>query len=250
MEPRFEGQVAVVTGASRGIGLAIAQRLVDDGARVVVTGRKQPALDEAVAALGPDRAVAVAGHVADAEHRAEVVDRAVRDFGRLDFVVNNTGTNPVQGPMLDLDPEAARKTVEVNVFAALGLVQEAHRRWMGEHGGAVVNVASVAGLRPAPGIGMYGASKAMLTHVTQLLAVELGPHVRVNAVAPAVVKTAFSTALYEGREEEVAAGYPLGRLGVPEDVSGVVTFLLSADAAWMTGQLLVVDGGLLLTGGV
>jgi NAD(P)-dependent dehydrogenase (short-subunit alcohol dehydrogenase family) len=248
---RFEGRTAIVTGASRGIGLAIARRLVDDGAKVVITARKQGPLDEAVAELGgPTHALGVAGNAADADHQAEVVKLAVETFGGADLLVNNTGINPVYGPLLDLDLAAARKIVEVNCLAALAWVQQAHAAWMGEHGGAVVNVSSVAGVKPAPGIGFYGASKAMLTYLTQELAVELGPDVRVNAVAPAVVKTAFATALYEGREEEVAAAYPLKRLGVPDDVGSVVAFLLSPDAAWMTGQTLVVDGGVTLTGGV
>jgi 3-oxoacyl-[acyl-carrier protein] reductase len=120
---------------------------------------------------------------------------------------------------------------------------------MAGHGGAIVNVASIAGLRPAPNIGMYGASKSALIHITEELAVELGPQVRVNAVAPAVVKTRFATALYEGREAEVSAAYPLKRLGTPEDIAGAVTFLLSDDAAWITGQTLAIDGGILLGGG-
>jgi 3-oxoacyl-[acyl-carrier protein] reductase len=121
---------------------------------------------------------------------------------------------------------------------------------MGEHGGAIVNVSSVAATKPAPGIGFYGATKAMLSHITTELALELAPDVRVNGVAPAVVKTKFASALYEGREEQVAAGYPLGRLGTPEDVAGAVAFLLSEDAAWITGRTLVLDGGTTLTGGV
>ncbi|MBJ7530930.1 MAG: SDR family oxidoreductase, partial [Nocardioides sp.] len=145
-----------------------------------------------------------------------------------------------------LDLDAARKIVDVNVVAALGWVQVAHRAWMGEHGGAVVNVASVAGVSSAPGIAMYGASKAMLIHLTKDLAVELGPSVRVNAVAPAVVKTRFAEALFEGREEEVAATYPLRRLGVPDDVAGAVAFLLSEEASWLTGQTVVLDGGVTL----
>ncbi|WP_433566187.1 SDR family oxidoreductase [Nocardia sp. CA-151230] len=248
---RFEGKTAIVTGASRGIGLGIAQRLVDEGARVVITARKQEALDEAVAALGgPSKALAVAGRADDAAHQAETLERAVETFGSADLLVNNTGINPVFGPMVELSLDAARKIVEVNCLAALSWVQHAYRAWMKDHGGAVVNVSSVAGLKPAPGIGFYGSSKAMLTHITQELAVELGPDIRVNAVAPAVVKTKFATALYEGREEQIAAAYPLKRLGVPEDIGSVVAFLLSADAAWLTGQLLVVDGGLTLTGGV
>jgi NAD(P)-dependent dehydrogenase (short-subunit alcohol dehydrogenase family) len=248
---RFEGKTAIVTGASRGIGLGIAQRLVDEGARVVITARKQQALDEAVAALGgPAKALAVAGRADDAAHQAETVKLAVETFGGADLLVNNTGINPVFGPMVEMSMDAARKIVEVNCLAALSWVQQAYQGWMKEHGGAVVNVSSVAGLKPAPGIGFYGSSKAMLTHITQELAVELGPDIRVNAVAPAVVKTQFATALYEGREEQLAATYPLKRLGAPEDIGSVVAFLLSADAAWVTGQLLVIDGGITLTGGV
>jgi NAD(P)-dependent dehydrogenase (short-subunit alcohol dehydrogenase family) len=251
MTERLTGKTAIVTGASRGIGLAIAERLVAEGARVVVTARKQDALEEAVAHLGgPDVALGVAGHADDSDHQAAVVARAVEAFGSLDLLVNNTGINPVYGPLMDLDLDAARKIVDVNCIAAVAWVQQAHRGWMAEHGGSIVNVASVGGLRPAPGIAFYGASKAMLIHLTEELAVELGPDIRVNAVAPAVVKTKFAAALYEGREEQVAASYPLKRLGVPEDIGSVVAFLLSEDAGWMTGQTLTIDGGVLLTGGV
>ncbi len=244
-------KVAIVTGASRGIGLGIAERLVAEGARVVITARKPEALEEAVDALGgPEHALGIAGNAGDAEHRADVVARTVQTFGRLDLLVNNTGINPAYGPLVELDLDAARKIVEVNAIAALAWVQEVHRAWMREHGGSIVNVSSVSGVKPAPGISMYGASKAMLISLTESLAVELGPTIRVNAVAPAVVKTRFATALYEGREEEVSAAYPLKRLGVPEDVGSVVAFLLSDEAGWMTGQTLVVDGGVTMTGGV
>jgi 3-oxoacyl-[acyl-carrier protein] reductase len=248
---RFEGKVALVTGASRGIGLGIAERLVAEGARVCITARTQEALDEAVTALGgPGQAIAVAGRADDIEHQRDALRQTIEAFGSVDLLVNNTGINPVYGPLVDLDLDAARKIVEVNCLAALSWVQQAHRAWMGEHGGAVVNLSSVAGLKPAPGIGFYGASKAMLSHITAELAVELGPDIRVNAVAPAVVKTKFAAALYEGREDQVAASYPLKRLGLPQDIGSVVAFLLSQDAAWVTGQVIVVDGGLTLTGGV
>jgi len=248
---RFEGKTAIVTGASRGIGLAIAQRLVDDGAKVVITGRKEGPLAEAVTELGgPDVALGVAGHADDTDHQADVVAKAIATFGGADLLVNNTGINPAYGPLMEIDLDAARKILDVNCVAALSWAQQIHRAWLAEHGGAIVNVASVAGLRPAPGIAFYGASKAALIHLTEELAVELGPDIRVNAVAPAVVKTRFATALYEGREEEVSAPYPLKRLGVPDDIGSVVAFLLSNDAAWMTGQTLTIDGGVLLRGGV
>ncbi|WP_433622660.1 SDR family oxidoreductase [Nocardia sp. CA-120079] len=248
---RFDGKTAIVTGASRGIGLAIAQRLVADGARVCVTARKKDALDAVIAELGgPEHAIAVAGRADDVEHQTEAIERTLETFGSVDFLVNNAGINPVYGPMVELDLAAARKVFEVNCLAAISWVQQAHKAWLGEHGGSVVNVASVAGIKPAPGIGFYGATKAMLVHITQELAVELGPSIRVNAIAPAVVKTQFATALYDGREEQVASAYPLKRLGVPEDIGSVAAFLLSDDAAWLTGQLIVVDGGVTLTGGV
>ena len=245
-----DGKTAIVTGASRGIGLAVAQRLIDDGANVVITARGEDALIEAVDALGPERAAYVAGKADDPQHQAETVALAIERFGSLDLLVNNTGINPAYGPLLSLEPRAAQKMFDVNVLSALAWVKLAHEAWMSEHGGAIVNVASVAGLRPAPGIAMYGVTKAAVIHLTEELAVELGPSIRVNAVAPAVVKTKFATALYEGREDEVAAPYPLKRLGVTEDIAGVVSFLLSDDAGWMTGQTVTIDGGVLLRGGV
>ena len=247
----LKDRVAIVTGASRGIGLGIAAELVRQGARVCVTARGQEALDAAVAELGgPDVAIGVPGKSDDAEHQAEAVARTIEAFGSLDMLVNNTGINPVYGPIADVDPVAAAKILAVNVLAPLAWTRRARDAWMGEHGGSIVNVASVAGLRPSPGIGMYGISKAALIRLTIELAVELGPRIRVNAVAPAIVKTKFATVLYEGREEQVAAAYPLRRLGVPEDIAGAVAFLLSDQASWITGQTLVLDGGVTLTGGV
>jgi NAD(P)-dependent dehydrogenase (short-subunit alcohol dehydrogenase family) len=248
---RFAGKTAIVTGASRGIGLGIAERLVADGARVVITARKKDALDEAVEHLGgPAHALGIPGKADDLEHQDEVVRQTVETFGSVDFLVNNTGINPAYGPMVELDLAVARKVFEVNCLSSLSWVQKVHAAWMKEHGGAIVNVSSVSSVLPAPNIGWYGATKAMLNSITELLAVELGPDIRVNGVAPAVVKTKFAAALYEGREEQVRQAYPLKRLGVPEDIGSVVAFLLSDDAGWMTGQTVVVDGGVTLTGGV
>lgn len=248
---RFTGKTALITGASRGIGLAVAHRLVEDGARVAITARREEGLAAAVDKLGgPQHALAIAGRADDPEHQLGAVAQTIETFGSLDFLVNNTGINPVYGPLMDLDLGAARKILDVNVLATLAWTQLAYHHWQKEHGGAIVSLASVAGMNAAPGIAMYGASKAALIHLTKDLAAELGPKIRVNAVAPAVVKTAFATALYEGREEEVAAAYPLRRLGVPEDIGSVVAFLLSDDAGWITGQTLVIDGGVTLAGGL
>ena len=246
----FENRVALVTGASRGIGLGIAKELVAGGARVCVTARGADALADAVKELGgPEHAIAVAGKGDDPEHQLDAVTRTMESFGRLDFLVNNTGINPAFGPILDTDLGAAAKTLAVNVLAPLSWVRHARDAWMGEHGGAVVNVASIAGIRPSPALGMYGVSKAALIRLTMQLADELAPKIRVNAVAPGVVKTKFAAALFEGHEEQTAAAYPLKRLGVPEDVASAVAFLLSEQAGWITGQTLVIDGGVTLGGG-
>ncbi|HEY5474935.1 MAG TPA: SDR family oxidoreductase, partial [Candidatus Limnocylindrales bacterium] len=247
-----ENKVAIVTGASRGIGLGIAKRLVADGARVVITARKTEALDEAVEALGgPEHAVAFAGHADDSGHQDEVVAAARETFGRLDYLVNNAGINPSYGPMLEMDIESARKILEVNVLSSFSWTKKAVGAGLGTPeapGGAIVNVASIAGLGATGLLGWYAVSKAAMIHLTTELGYQLGPDVRVNAVAPGIVKTEFAQALYEGREEKLAQRYPLKRLGVPADISGAVSFLLSGDSSWMTGQTIVLDGGASLAG--
>lgn len=245
----LSGKVALITGASRGIGYGIAEALIARGDRVCITGRNEDALKEAVETLGADRVIGVAGKAHDEAHQAVAVERTLEAFGRVDFLVNNAGTNPVFGPIADLDLNVARKVFETNVVSALGLAQKTWHAWQKENGGAIVNITSVAGLSASPFIGAYGISKAAMDNLTRQLAYEYAPGVRVNSIAPAVVKTKFAQALYEGREEEAAAAYPLGRLGVPSDIGGAAAFLTSSQADWITGQTLVVDGGVFLRAG-
>ncbi|MCF0086399.1 MULTISPECIES: SDR family oxidoreductase [unclassified Streptomyces] len=246
----LSGKVALITGASRGIGYGVAEALVARGDRVCITGRNEDALKAAVEALGADRVIGVAGKAHDEEHQAVAVARTMEAFGRVDHLVNNAGTNPVFGAIADLDLNVVRKIFETNVLSALGFAQRTWHAWQKENGGAIVNIASVAGLSASPFIGAYGVSKAAVINLTQQLAHEFAPTVRVNAIAPAVVKTKFAQALYEGREAEAAASYPLGRLGVPSDVGGAAAFLTSEQSDWITGQTLVVDGGIFLNAGV
>ena len=236
---RFSDRVALITGGSRGIGFAIARRLVAEGASVVITGRRQESLDAAVAALG-ERASAVAGKADDPAHRAVAFAHVAERHGRLDHLVNNAGINPAFGPLLQIDSAIAHKILAVNVLATLEWTRDAVAAGLAR---SVVNLSSVSGLSASPNIAFYGISKAAIINLTMQLADELAPGLRVNAVAPAVIKTDFARALYEGREEQVAAPYRLQRLGEPDDVAGPVAFLLSDDAAWITGQTLVIDGG-------
>ncbi|MFE6281535.1 SDR family oxidoreductase [Streptomyces sp. NPDC057877] len=250
MTVELSGKVALITGGSRGIGYGVAEALIARGDRVCITGRNEDALKEAVDRLGSDRAIGVAGKAHDEAHQVIAVERTMEAFGRVDYLVNNAGTNPVFGPIAELDLNVARKVFETNVISALGFAQQTWKAWQRENGGAIVNISSVAGLAPSPFIGAYGVSKAAMINLTVQLAHEFAPKVRVNAIAPAVIKTKFAQALYEGREAEAAAAYPLGRLGVPSDIGGAAAFLTSEQSDWVTGQTLVVDGGIFLNAGV
>ena len=250
MDVRLEGRAGVVTGASRGIGEAIARAMLDAGAEgVVLTGRRPETIAALAQELGP-RAVAVVGNVRDADHAAEAVDVAVRTFGSCDLLVNNAGTNPSGGPLSEVDMAAVDATWEVNQRAPLVWARAAWHGWMRAHGGAIVSIGSVGGLLPAPMLGAYNVSKAALHHLTRQLAQELAPGVRVNAVAAAVVRTRISEALWAADPEAAARAHPLGRLGEPEDVAQAVVFLLSDAADWISGVVLPVDGGLSGAGAV
>ena len=251
-DPRFAGRAAIVTGASRGIGLGIAERLLAEGASVCITARREAELDEALRSLdGGERAIAVAGAADDPAHREAAIAATLAAFGSLGLLVNNAATNPLYGPAIEADLDAVRKIMEVNVVAPLAWAQAAHAAWMGEHGGAVLNVASAGGLIAGELLGPYNVSKAALIHLTRQLALELGPTIRVNAIAPAVVKTRFAKALYEDENAGLAELYPLRRLGEPQDTAALAAFLLSDEASWITGQTVVADGGITLsdTGG-
>ncbi len=252
MTPDFHGKVALVTGASRGIGLAIATELARGGAAVTISSRKPDMIEAAAAQLRSDvadaKVLAVPANTGRDEEREEVVRRTIEEFGRLDVLINNTGINPTYGSLAEADLGAVRKIFDVNVVGALGFVQLALKAWMAEHGGSIVNIASVAGLRSSGLLAAYGASKAALIRLTEELAWQLGPGVRVNAVAPAVVKTKFAEMLYSEREEQAASAYPMKRLGDPADVAQLVAFLASDRASWITGETVRVDGGILATG--
>ncbi|MGH9209517.1 MAG: SDR family oxidoreductase [Acidimicrobiales bacterium] len=251
MEISLKGKVALVTGASRGIGQAIARSYAAAGASVMLSSRKQDALDAVVAEIAADSggdAAAFAAHAGDPEQVAACVAATVERWGRVDVLVNNAATNPYMGPAVDIDLPRFDKTWEVNYRGPVVWVQEAWRASMRDHGGVVVNMASVGGMTVSGMIGHYDITKAALIHLTKTLARELAPGVRVNAIAPGLVKTDFARALWEPNEQAAAAMMPLKRLGEPDDVANAALFLASDMASWITGHTLVVDGGVLLGG--
>ena len=246
MQLTVTDKVAIVTGATRGIGLATARMFLESGASgVTITSRRPENVEAAASELeefGKDRVLALAARADDDEEAERTITATLESFGSLDILVNNAGTNPSGGPITDVDMGAIDKTWLVNQRAPLVWSRLAYHAWMAQNGGAIVNVASVGGLRPSPFIGAYNVSKAALIHLTHQLALELAPKVRVNAVAPGVVKTKLSEALWAD-EAAAARAHPLARLGVPDDVATAITFLASDQASWLTGVVLPVDGG-------
>ncbi|PXX70962.1 NAD(P)-dependent dehydrogenase (short-subunit alcohol dehydrogenase family) [Nocardia tenerifensis] len=241
-DQNLTGRVALVTGASRGIGLATARHLAAAGARVVLTSRSQESAEAAAATIG-DRARGFGAHATDEDQAQRCVDFTISTFGSLDILVNNAGTNPAFGRLIDQDHRRFTKTVEVNLWAPILWTALAARAWMSEHGGAVVNTASIGATVHEPGLGVYNASKAALIYTTEQLALELAPNIRVNAVAPGVIRTELARALWEQREPALAAATALARIGEPDDVAAAIAYLVSDAACWTTGTTLVIDGG-------
>jgi NAD(P)-dependent dehydrogenase (short-subunit alcohol dehydrogenase family) len=246
MELELSGKTALITGGSRGIGLAMATRFVEAGANVMIVSRRADDLAEAAAGLmaagAPEARVAwTAAHVGKPEDAQSCMAETLDRFGQLDILVNNAGTNPHFGPMIDIDVAQAQKTFEVNQLSVLVWTAAAVKAGLR---GSVINMASVGGIEVEPGIGWYNVTKAAVIHITRQLSFELAPQVRVNALAPGLVKTKLAAALWEGQgEERIVTHIPLRRLGVPDDVATAALFLASDAASWVTGQTFVVDGG-------
>jgi len=244
----LSGRVALVTGASRGIGGAIAEILAEHGASVVLSSRKQADLDaeaERINSRYPERATAIAAHAGRPEELERLVGDVMERFSRIDILVNNAATNPYMGPVMGAELAAWDKTFEVNLRGVFVLTRLVYAAWLEAHGGAIVNIASIGGLRPGIGLGIYNVTKAGIIMLTRQLAREMGGRVRVNAVAPGVIKTRFAEALWgnEAILERILAQNPLGRIGMPEEVAAAVLFLASDAASYVNGEVLVVDGG-------
>lgn len=247
---RFDlsGRVALVTGASRGIGSAIASILAEHGAHVVLSSRKQADLDaeaERINASYPEKAVAIAAHAGRPDELERLVKTVMERFSRIDILVNNAATNPYMGPVVNAELAAWDKTFEVNVRGMFVLTKLVYEASMEARGGAIVNVASIGGIRPGLALGVYNVTKAAVIMLTRQLAKELGGKVRVNAVAPGLIKTRFAEALWANEQilERVVQQNPMGRIGNPDEVASAVLFLVSDAASYVNGEVLVVDGG-------
>lgn len=246
----LEGKVAVITGSSRGIGRAIAERMAEHGARVVVSSRKADACQQVVDVLnerhGPNTAIAVAANISRKEDLQALVDRTQQVYGRIDVLVCNAASNPYYGPLGGISDEQFRKILDNNVISNHWLIQMVVPQMIERRDGSVIIVSSIGGLRGSPVIGAYNISKAADLQLARNLAVEYGPHnVRVNCIAPGLVKTDFARALWEDPERLriVNSQVPLRRIGEPDEIAGAAVFLASRASSFMTGQAVIVDGG-------
>ncbi len=254
MDLRLDGKVALITGASRGIGAAMAAEFVAAGAKVMISSRKEAALVETALAIesrfgesvGDAQVAVFEANAGNPEAAEACVSATIERFGRLDILVNNAATNPYMGKMIEIDLPRLDKTYDVNLRGAFVWAQQAWKQSMAEHGGNIINISSIGGLSVETSIGHYNVTKAALLHLTRSLAKELAPGVRVNALCPGLVKTDMARALWESGEDAISQMIPLHRLGEPEDIAHAALFLASDASSWITGTCIVVDGGMLL----
>ncbi len=245
---RLDGKVALITGASRGIGEGIARAFAAAGAKVVLSSRKQADLERVagdITAAGGS-AFVVAAHAGKLDDLKMLVEKSVQQYGRIDILVNNAGTNPVFGPIINVDEKAWDKIFEINLRGFFFLSKEVSSVMSGSGGGVIINMASVAGIKPGMGLGAYSVSKAGVIMLTRVLAQEwTGMNIRVNAIAPGVIKTKFAEALYSSPElvEEILRGVSIKRLGETDDIVGAALFLASGASSYITGETIVIDGG-------
>ncbi len=248
--PSFDltGKVDIVTGGTKGIGLAIASALAEHGASVVVSSRRQVSVQAAaqeIRTIGGD-ATAISCHMGDPQQIEALMSGTVDHYGGVDIVVNNAATNPVYGPILETDDRVFDKIVDVNIRGPLELAKAAYPVMVDRGGGSIINICSVAGVSPEWGLGLYNMSKAALISLTKVMAQEWGPQgIRANAICPGLIKTKFSTALWE--DEEALKGFeeriPMGRIGQPEDIASLAVYLAAPGASYCTGSVFTVDGG-------
>ncbi|WP_348756950.1 SDR family oxidoreductase [uncultured Aquincola sp.] len=246
----LEGQVAVITGSSRGIGKAIAERMAEQGARVVISSRKAEPCNEVAAAInarhGAGRAIAIPANISSKQDLQHLAEEAVRQLGPIDTLVCNAASNPYYGPMAGIEDDQFRKILENNVIANHWLINFVTPSMVQRRQGSIVIVSSIGGLRGSPVIGAYNISKAADFQLARNLAVELGPHnVRVNCIAPGLIRTDFARALWEDEAmlKQRMSTTPLRRIGEPDEIAGAAVFLASKAGSYMTGQSIVVDGG-------
>ena len=245
---RLDDKIAIVTGGSRGIGEAIARGFADQGAAVVISSRKQEGLDAVAKSINASggKAVPIACHAGKPDDIAALFDRVNKELGGVDILVNNAATNPYFGPAVDISEGAFDKTLEVNLKGYFVMIQHAARQMKTAGGGSIINIASIAGIRPGPNEVTYALTKAAVINMTKGFAKELGPDgIRVNAIAPGLVETHFARVLVETKEihDRIIAHTPLRRHGQPSEIAGAAIYFASAASSFATGATLVLDGG-------
>lgn len=257
IQPKFDlaGKVAIITGASKGIGASMARGLAEFGAQVVVSSRKQDAVDAVASELVADGmlAIGMACHVGSAEQRSLLIDSVINTFGRVDVLINNAAVNPYYGPISQIDLGAYQKTLDVNLNACMHLSNLAYPHMKEQGQGSIVHITSIEGLHPGNGMGAYSISKAALNMLTQSQAKEWGKDgIRVNAIAPGLIKTKFSSALWQNEKlvNHIEENVPAGRVADPDEMAGLAVFLASDASSYCTGGVYIVDGGFMLSGGL